>query len=233
VSQDYILGTTDEIDTSADTVDVIQGKTELGFRDAITRYSGTADPSSGAGWGAAEVGAIWIDITDAQNPVTKQWQQLTGTPTYGWRTLRLRKRHMLTAPVAITLADATPITADVLTFTDKDVSTELDTVTDDDAMLVVAVCLRVRVRENGTVKAAAAADIGDSGADGTIGGLHFREKGTTVEQCVSPQVSGMPVEKTLWIELDASEIFQYAAVVGSASPSLAYDIQLIGYEEAI
>lgn len=63
--------------------------------------------------------------------------------------------------------------------------------------------------------------------------LHFREKSSTVEQSISPQVSAMPVEKTFWIELDASEIFQYAAVVGTASPSLAYDIQLIGYEEAI
>jgi len=222
------------IDQAADSVTTIQGKCKNGFDTALTHHSGTTDPSSGASWGSAQVGTIWKDTTDAQNPVWKQWQQTaTSGPAYGWRTLRLRKRHMLTAPVAVTLADATPITADVLTFVDKDLTTELDTVQDNDDCLVIAVKLRVRVREAGTVKAATAVQIVDSGAAGTIGGLHFREKGTTVEQSISPQVSGMPVEKDLWIELDASEILQYAAVVGSASPSLAYEIKLVGYEEAV
>lgn len=213
-------------------------KTKNGLDTIGTCYYGATDPSSGASpaWGASECGRLWLDCGvdgSVQNPVLKRWQQLTSGPTYGWRHLRGIKQHELTAPVAVTLSSASPITADVLTFTDKDLSTEIDTVTDNDDMTVVAVRLRVRVREAGTIKAVAAADIGDSGADGTIGGLHFRQKGTTVEQAVIPVVSGLIVERDFWLGLDSSEVFQFAAVVGSASPSLAYDIQMIGYREAV
>lgn len=210
---------------------------QSGIETALTAYVSATDPSTGASpaWGSAEVGRRWYDTGvdgSAQNPVLKVWAQLTTAPTYGWRLLRTRAVKMLTAPAAIALATASPTAVNV-TWTDKDFTADLDAAgaQDNDDMLVVAVYLNIRAKEGGTIRVVADADFDDLGGDNTIGGFHWREKGSTVEELLIPQVTDVPVERVIRVELDANEIAQYALVVGSTSPDLHFRAKLVGFEE--
>lgn len=211
---------------ASDTFATVHSKAINGFSTALSDFAGSSDPSTGAGWGASQVGYKWLDTTSAQNPVLKRWQQLTTAPTYGWRTLRLFKWHLLSAPVAVTLATASPAAADV-TWTDEDFTTDLDTVTDNDDMAVAAVMLRCMVRETGTIRTTA------SGTTSSYGGIEWRKKGDTVAQHVYAQVASVPNEATLIVGLDSSEIAQYQLTVGSASPNLEFTVEIVAYLEAI
>lgn len=210
---------------STDDASVYMGRCLNGIDTAITGYSGTSDPSSGApiAWGAAEVGAPWRDTTVAANPVWKQWQQLTSSPTYGWRTLRLSKRIDLATQAALTFSPVSPAAADQ-TWTTLDLSTLLDSHQDAGQVdpLVTRVLLRVRIR---------------TGASETIpltddAWISFRRNGSTNEARVYAQIQNRYAEDRVWVDLDGGEILEWRVEVGGGTPAFEYEAWLVSLEEA-
>ncbi len=204
------------------------GNCKNGIEAALTDYSGTTDPSSGAPvtWGASEVGYKWLDTSNADWPVLKRWQQLTASgPTYGWRMLRLRKTIFADAPQAVVFSPASPAAANVA-WTTHDLSTLLDAGSLQDSgqleALVTEVLLRVRVTP---------------GASETIGAadcyMAFRKTGTSQDFRIWPQVSGRPFEQFIWVPLDSNEAFDWAIAVGTGTPSFAYQADVVGVNEWI
>jgi len=210
---------------STDVGDHLEDLTD-GVNTVGSCYSGTTDPSSGASpaWGADQVGRLWLDTGvdgSVTNPVLKQWQDLTGGGSYGWRTLGLRKSARLDTPSSVTFSPAGPYTSDQA-YTDLDLTSLLDAVQANTAKAVVAVQLAVRVKDTGTFS---------GGADAYAA---FRKNGATDEQRVYCAVSGREHEQTLWVELDASEILEWTVVVASGgSPSFTLSATVIGYMEAL
>lgn len=203
---------------TTDFMDVYATRLFNGVETVRTLYAGSSDPSVGAPvtWGAADVGVLWLDTTDPANPKLKLWQQLSATPTYGWRTLRILKTKYLSTPQAITFSPASPAGADVA-FTDVSLATLLNGAGAQDAgqtvPVVRAVQLRIRVR-TGALETIPAGD-----------NCYFavREKGSTNEQRVYPQVANRYVESQVWIGLDSSEVFQFAVDVGGGTPAFEYE----------
>jgi hypothetical protein len=200
-----------------------------GVLTALTNHSGAPDPSSGApvAWGADEVGRVWLDTTDPANPVFKLWQQLSGTPTYGWRTLRYLKTKWLTAPQAVTFSPASPAAADVAA-TDVDLTTLLDGAgvqdTSQTAPVVKGVWLRVRVRTGASETITAATDHAY---------FQLNEKSSTVVQRLYCQVANRYVERTVFVPLDSGEIFQFLVKVGGGTPAFEYEAWVVGLVEAL
>jgi len=184
-----------------------------GVDTAVTRYYGSSDPSSGASWGASEVGVEWVDSTNEINgagddlgAVVKVWCVLTTAPTYGWLTRNLRA-YIPEEPNSNVLNLANQSTT---AFTDLD----LNTATDGRA---IAVRLLVTIEDSGTPAAAVFAD--------------FRKNGTTTDaraRRVYPQVTDIPVCQIIEVELDSTQIMEYAIDASGAS---AFDlrIDLLGY----
>lgn len=200
---------------TTDDIDVAGAALINGVKTALTRYWGSADPSSGAptAWGSAELGTEWWDSTDTDNPVRKVWSRLTAAPTYGWRTLRYPKLKWLTTPAAVTFSPASPAAADVV-YTDVDLTSLLDSSCQDAGQLlpvVKAVLLRIRVRETGTI------------ATGDNTYFKIRGKGTTDERKLYCKVSSVYEEQDVWVSLDSAGAFQFGIDVGSASPNVEYE----------
>lgn len=212
---------------STDQASDYMGRCKNGIETALSDYSGSTDPSSGApvAWGANEVGFKWLDTTNAAYPVLKRWQQLTSSPTYGWRQLRMRKLIWPDTPQAITFSPAGPLAADQ-TWTTLALTTLLDAGSLQDVgevqALVDAVLLRVRVTP---------------GASETLGAsdcyMAFRKTGTSQEFRVYPQVAGRPFEAEIWVPLDTSEQFDWSVVVGTGTPDFAYQAEIRGLLELI
>jgi len=211
----------------SDDASTYMGKCLNGIDTAVTHYASGTDPSSGApiAWGVADVGITWKDTTDVRNPAWKQWQQLTAAgPTYGWRTMRIRKRIDLATHAALTFSPVSPAAADVA-FTDLDLSTLLDASQDagEDEGLVTQVLLRVRIR---------------TGASETIpltddAWMAFRAKGETHDgQRVYAQIQNRYVEASIWVNLDADEILQFRVEVGGGTPAFEYEAWVVALLEA-
>lgn len=203
-----------------------------GIDTVATRYSGATDPSTSApvAWGLAEVGKQWLDtgVTGtAANPVLKEWQQIAVSgPTYGWRIIRRWKSKFLTTPQAVTFIPASAAAADVA-YTDVSLASLLNTAGVQDASqnecLVRAVWMRIRVR---------------TGASETIpsgDNCYFavREKGSTTEFKVYPQVAARYVEAQVLVGLNSSEIFQFAVDVGGGTPAFEYEAWMVGFVEEL
>lgn len=214
---------------SGQAISVWGGYVQNGLQTALTHDAGTADPSSGAPttWGASDVGRLWLDITDALNPVWKLWQALTAGPTYGFRTLRYWKTKWLTAPQAVTFSPASPAAADVAA-ADCDLTTLLDGAgvqdTSQTAMTVRAAWLRIRVRTGASETITAATDHAY---------FQVNEKSSTVVQRLYCQVQNRYVEGTFLVPLDSSEIFQFLVKVGGGTPAFEYEAWLVGFAEAM
>lgn len=196
-----------------------------GIDTAATHYAGSSDPSVGApsAWGAAEIGTFWLDTTDPQNPKLKQWQQLTATPTYGWRPLCLRYFDVRGDPQAITFSPAGPYTVNQA-FTDLDLSALLDNIQTVSAGLVSEVLLKVRIADTGT------------GFATTQPYVAFRQNGILTaasERRLYAQVSGLAVERDIWIPLDVNEIVEWAVTVAPTSPSFTLEAWLVGFAETL
>lgn len=206
-----------------------------GIDAAMTHQSSATDPSTGApsAWGSSEVGTLWLDIGvdgTAANPVLKQWQQITATPTYGWRRMRLRKMKWLNDPATdgtVVFTTASPQVADVA-WEDLPFATILDDASSGDvqdannvAAKVTEVLLRVRITDSGTISSA------------TKGYIAFRAKGGSQEYRIYAQVSGRPVEEEIWVPLDTNEKAQWSAVVGTGAPSFAYSATVVAFAETL
>ncbi len=210
-----------------------------GVDSAITWCAKATDPSSGApvAWGVSQVGRPWLDIGvdgTAANPVLKVWCQLTATPTYGWRRVRLRKVKDLTTPVAVTgINSQSPASADITTAA-VSLTTLLDTAgvqdTGDTARLVTAVWLRVKFRGG-------AAETLGTGATETPY-LLFRTTGGTNEQKVGAVSDGggftaRQVERVIRVPLDASEQLDFGYAGGGGTKAGVFDAYLVGFEEEV
>lgn len=211
--------------------DVIFAGVINGIETALTHDAGTGDPSSGAAvaWGANDVGRFWCDRTDADNPVWKVWQQIAAGPTYGWRTMRLRKTKWLTAPETVTFSPASPAAADVAA-TDVDLSTLLDDggsgdVQDASQLVskVVGVWLRIRVRTGASETITAATDHAY---------FQVNQNGGTVVQRIYCQVANRYMEATVFVPLDTDEIFEFLVKVGGGTAAFEYEAWVIGFQEA-
>jgi hypothetical protein len=209
---------------TSDDIDVAGAALINGVNTAITRYAGTSDPSTAApsAWGANEIGAVWLDTTDADTVVTKQWQRLTAAPTYGWRTLKTPKFVWLTTPVD---AVASTTSGSDVAYTDVDLTATLDASVQDAGQVlpvVRAVCLRVY--SNCTTGAIPA---------GNTGYVAVREKGSTNEVRVHAQVAAKPVYQQVWVGLDSGEAFQYAVDTNASAVTMSYEIKVMGCIELV
>ena len=185
-----------------------------GVDTAITHYYGTADPSSGASWGADEVGALWYDSTNSVEAagddlglVVKRWEVLTDGPTYGWRTLGVRSYVALEPNTnKLNLSNQTNVSA-----TDCDV-------TADTSSRAVAALLQVEVADHVPASGVYAA---------------FRKNGTTTDaqaRRVYPQVADLPTCQQVVVELDSGQIFEYSIAAGAGS-TFDLRVDVLGYWE--
>lgn len=213
-----------------DFMDDVVDDLQEGVETAITHDSGSADPSSGApaAWGANDVGRIWHDRTDPANPKLKIWQQLSATPTYGWRTLRLLKTRYLGAPQAVTFTTASPAASDVV-WEDVNLTTLLDGAgvqdTSQTAPTVRAVLLKIQVA------AGASETLGATGSDSCY--LAVREKGSTQDIRIQPQIADRYFYAYVWVGLDSSEVFQFMVDVGGGTPNFRYAAWVVAIQEEI
>ncbi len=221
MSQDYHSGSSGARTTTSSDHDDYMVDNRNGVESALTHYWGPSDPSAGASpaWGAAELGTIWIDTTDPQNPVAKMWCRLDATPTYGWRTMRVPKIKWLTATAlasrAITFSPASPATGDVA-FTAVDLTTLLDTLQDSTQVthLVVAVLLRIRVRTGASETVPT--------TDDAYFGVRPTGAGASSQNNVYAQVANRYFEAQVWVPLDANESFDFKVEVGGGTAGFEY-----------
>ncbi len=194
-----------------DVPDILAGMLN-GVEAARTCYYGSSDPSSGASWGADELGCVWWDSTntllagDTLLPILKVWAITAAGPTYGWRTVGAR-RYVAVEPNAnlIDLTDQTDVA-----FTDRDISPEA-------SAQAIAALLQVTVTE-------------DAPAAGTY--VALRKNGTTTddrERRVHPQVAGIPVVSQVLVECNAG-VFEYS-IEASGADTFDLRIDLLGYYE--
>ncbi len=208
-----------------------------GVWSAFTQNASASDPSSGAptAWTSREVGALWLDTGvdgTAASPVLKRWQQLTSGPTYGWRTLRMRKTKFIADPTlaVVTFSTASPAAADVA-WEDVAFATVLDGATPGDvqdagqlAAIVSEVLLQIEVTPG----------VSEVITDATKGYMAWRCKGATnQEQRVYGQVAGRPFQAQLLVQLDANEKAQMKVVVGTVTPNFAYSAKVVEIHEWI
>ena len=186
-----------------------------GINTVATHYYGTADPSSGASWGADELGVIWFDSNNAIGAggdglglVVKRWEVATDAPTYGWRTLGARIWTALEPNVnVLTLANQS-----TTAFTDLDL-------TSDTSAQAIAVLLMVEVEDSGTIDNAVYAEL--------------RKNGTTTdaqERRVHVQVTDIPNTCMMLVECDAAQTIEWA-INASAATTFDLRIDVLGYYE--
>lgn len=185
-----------------------------GIETAITHYYGTTDPSTGASWGADEIGTLWYDSTnvidaggDDLGLTVKRWEKLTTDPTYGWRTLYTRA-YVAVEPNTnkLNLSNQTNVSA-----TDCDL-------TSDTSARAVAALLQVQVADHTPASGVYAA---------------FRKNGTTTdaqERRVYPQVADLPTCQQVMVELDSGQIFEYSIAAGAGS-TFDLRVDVLGYWE--
>lgn len=208
--------------TTTNDVDVAGAAFINSHETALSRFSGSSDPSVGATvtWGSAEVGYTWLDTTDVDSPIEKQWQRLTAGPTYGWRTMRKPKVKWLETPFD---AVASTTTAADVVYADKDLTASLDSSGQDAGQLlptVRLVCLRIMA--NCTVGAIPAGDTGY---------VKVRGKGFTDEHKVHALVAAKPSYQQVWVSLDTTETFQYGVDTNAGAVTIGYEIKVMGFVE--
>ncbi len=185
-----------------------------GVDTAVTHYYGSTDPSSGASWGAAQLGILWFDSTNSVEAggddlglVVKRWEVLTDTPTYGWRTLNLRSYTPLEPNVnKLNLADQGDVA-----FTDCDLTTET-------SARAVAALLMVTVEDS---------------APGAAVYVAVRKNGQEADaqtRRVYPQVAGIFNSAMIVVELDAGQVYEYS-IEASGADTFNLRIDVLGYWE--
>lgn len=198
-------------------IDVILGDLIEGVDTGVTWYYGSADPSSGASWGAAQMGVHWFDAGnelgeggDDLGGGLKVWVKLTGTPTYGWRSLY--GRAYIAIEPNINALDLT----------------SQSTVTDTDLDLVASTSTRaIAVRLLVTVI--------DSGTPASTVFASLRKNGTTTdarERRCYPQAAGVPCSQIIECELDAAQVLEYA-IHASGTGTFDFRVDVLGYYERL
>lgn len=193
---------------------------QQGLETALSDYSGTSDPSSGApvAWGAAEVGFKWLDTTnqrfgggDDLGSVLKRWER-TGAAGYDWRTLN-----------AVSWIPVSPIT-NVL----NAVGTNTVAMTDLDLTTVLT---------SYTTRALCNIQVIDRDGVGTGVFAAFRQNGVTADAQTTrlyPSVVSIPVAGQFWVGVDSGQIFEYQVAPSSGTGNL-FDLRIdvVAYQERI
>lgn len=212
---------------NVDSPDTWAQRQSEGIDTAITRYWGTADPSSGAGWGSAQRGALWYDEgADEYNPTLKEWlRHNTGGTDYAWRLVKSR-RHLVPEPrTAITMPFASPATADQV-WTTLSLATMLNT-------LQGATWQRPKVYEV-VLEVEVTAGASEVITDPAKGYLAFRKKGGTDEIKCHAQVAGRPIRYEITVPVDTSSVedLETRLFVGTGTPSFSFTVKLVEAREA-
>lgn len=194
-----------------------------GLDTIASRYWGTGDPSSGAGWGSDQLGRLWYDPgADEYNPTLKEWIRFdSGGTDYGFRPVRVRREFWPDNPPAITMPWSSPQVVD-RTWATLSLASLIDTVQDATFQLALAreVEIEVTLTEAGTIGAA------DSY-------LELRKKGAaSMARRVKCQVTAIPTVATIRLPVDSAEDLEVQLKVAGASPSLAFSLKLVAVAEA-
>jgi hypothetical protein len=213
-----------------DNADVWMTKVMNGVDTAITRYSGTGDPSSGAGWGSAQIGATWLDTsgtTGGHSPVEKEWAPRS-TGGHGWRVFNGRREVWVDDAPDIGLAGS-PAGAD-LAFANHTLTSTLNTYQDANFQTaqVREVLLACKVTAGASETYAAGEDKGY---------LQLRKDGTAtnIDLRVYAVGSGLPGFGQLWVPVaydGTDEKIQRGVKVGNGTPSFAFVARLLAFREA-
>ena len=194
-----------------------------GIDTALTHYAGSSDPSNS--WGANHVGILWLDTTDAANPKLKMWCQLTASPSYGWRTLRIGKTKTF-QPVELTLTPS-PKAAANIAWTTLDISTQLDAQQDTGQVAadVAAVDLLLRIQPGASETV---------GADNAYLKVRTSSSWSTFEHRLYAAAQGRWNQTVISrLPLDAAEAFQWGLEVGGGTVDMDYEIWLCGIHEEL
>lgn len=194
------------------------GYAKDGINAAATWFFGATDPSTGESWGADQVGYNWLNGTDAGNLVWNRWCRLTTGPTYGWRTMRVRKILQPSEPVAVDFSGASPAAADT-GWTEVNLATLLDSDVQDAGQVGVTV-------QDVTLFVTLTPDASETiGASNCF--IEFRRDGGTLACAkLKAQVATFPVCGVVKVPL-ASEKFEYRVVVGGGAPSTAFTAYIV------
>ena len=214
MTQEWNTSTYD-LPVPGDGVDGYLADLKRGVNTGTTHYYGTADPSSGASWGAAQLGVIWFDsgnallgAGDGLGLTVKRWEITAAGPTYGWRTISARFYTALEPNVlALNLADQS-----TTAFTDLDLTASTSSV-------AIAVLLQVEVQDSGTPAAGVYAEL--------------RYNGTTTDarsRRIYPQVANIPVMQQFVVECDPGQTIEYA-INASGAGTFDLRIDVLGYFE--
>lgn len=209
--------------SGVDDADTFMAKVVDGIAAALSCYFGAADPSSGASWGADQVGRRWRkEGADAYNHVEYVWTRFdAGGTDFGWKANEGRGELWDDdAPATVTLpSPGTPFTTS--SSGTLDLSAEIAALqgTTFDNVDPAEVSLEVTVTEAGTVGAANAyVTFGKPGA-------------SSMARKVKAQVSGIPVVQEIRVPCSTSGTLDLVWVVGTGSPSLAVVVKLLAVHE--
>ena len=209
-----------------DDPDTVLSKVVDGLDAVAGDYFGATDPSSGASWGSDQRGRRWQDSSgDEYNPVLKEWLRYgTGGTDYAFRKVTSRREFWVADPTtALTLPFSSPATAD-RAFENVDILTAIRAVQDATFQKAnpVEVGLLVTVTSSGTIAA----------GDSFVG---FRKDGAAGEgERVKCQVTGIPVERLVWVQVTSAGIFEMRTKVSAAgTPDLAVVLRLACVREAV
>lgn len=209
---------------TGDDCDVLFAALINGVESAASRFASSSDPSTGAPvtWGSAQVGYLWLDTTDADTPVLKQWQQTgTGPTTYGWRTLQIPKLIPLTTPVDAVASTTTSVD---IAYTTLSLAATLNASVQDAVNRPKVRMVLLRVLANCTTGAIPSGDKGF---------VKVRENGSTNEIKVHAQVAAKPVYQQVWIGLDSSEVIEYGVDTNGGAVTMTYEIKIMAAIELL
>lgn len=205
------------------TFDAVLSKMKDGLNAATSMYAGSVDPSSGAGWGADQVGRRWLDTSDEYNPVLKEWNRYdTGGTDYAWRPVNLRRVFVPEPEATVTMPWSSPAAADA-------------------GWSTLSLATLIGTKQNATFQSSKAVEVVlevelTPGASETLGAancyLAFRKKGGTGDRRVYAQVAGRPTRAEITVPLDSAEDLETKIVVGGGTPSLAFAVKLVEVREA-
>jgi len=204
--------------------DVVLSKVKDGLNASASMYASSVDPSTGAGWGSAQVGRRWLDLTDEYNPSLKEWHRYSsGGSDYAWRPLTLRRSFIPEPEAAVTMPWSSPAASTA-------------------GWSTLSLATLIGTHQNATFQASRAVEVVLSvtltpGASETPGGaacyIAFRKKGGTGDRRVYGQVAGVTITSEITVPLDSAEDLQTKIVVGGGTPSLAFSVALVEIREAV
>ena len=205
----------DPVPVNGDDIDDWHDYHIQGADTACSHFYGTTDPSSGASWGADQLGYIWTDSNNALGAgdglgvVTRRWEITAAGPTYGWREIAGARVYIPLEPNVngLTLADQS-----TTAFTDLDLQAET-------SVKAVAALLMVEVEDSGTPASGVYASV--------------RKNGTTTDdrtRRVHPQVADIPATGMYVVELDATQKCEYD-INASGAGTFDLRITVLGYYE--